>query len=77
MRILFAQATPVPLRRFLEGHTVRTATEEQWDRLLNGELLAAAEEAGFDMLITTDKNMRYQQNLSARGITVVLLGQQQ
>ena len=60
MRVLFDQATPVPIRPFLESHTVRTATQEQWDRLDNGELLNAAETAGFDVLVTTDKNMRYQ-----------------
>jgi predicted nuclease of predicted toxin-antitoxin system len=58
MRVLFDQATPVPLRQFLEGHTVRTAAQEKWDRLRNGELLDAAEAAGFDVLVTTDKNMR-------------------
>jgi hypothetical protein len=63
MRIIFDQATPVPIRDYLEGHTVRTAAQQGWDRLRNGELLTAAEEAGFDVLLTTDKNMRYQQNL--------------
>lgn len=77
MRLLFDQATPVPLRRFLQGHTVRTAAQEGWDRLRNGELLDAAEEAGFDVLLTTDKNMRYQQNLTGRKIAVILLGRQQ
>jgi predicted nuclease of predicted toxin-antitoxin system len=77
MRVLFDQATPVPLRQFLEGHTVRTAAQEKWDRLRNGELLNAAEAAGFDVLLTTDKNMRYQQNLTGRKIAIVLLGKQQ
>ena len=77
MRILFDQATPVPLRGFLEGHVIRTAAQEGWDRLLNGELLAAAEHAGFDVLLTTDKNMRYQQNLDGRKIAIVVLGKQQ
>jgi hypothetical protein len=62
MLILFDQATPVPIRPFLEGHTVRTAAQQGWDKLRNGDLLTAAEEAGFDILLTTDKNMRYQQN---------------
>ncbi len=43
----------------------------------NGELLAAAEAAGFEVLLTTDKNIRYQQNLSERKIAIVVLGQQQ
>jgi hypothetical protein len=77
MRILFDQATPVPLRPYLELHTVRTAAQQGWDRFRNGDLLNAAEEAGFDMLLTTDKNMRYQQNLTGRRIAVLVLGQQQ
>jgi predicted nuclease of predicted toxin-antitoxin system len=77
MKILFDQGTPVPLRPYLAGHFVRTAAQEGWDRLKNGTLLAAAENAGFDLLLTTDKNMVYQQNLSGRKITIVLLGQQQ
>jgi hypothetical protein len=77
MRILFDQATPVPIRPYLEGHTVRTAAQEGWDRLKNGELLTAAEQAGFDLLLTTDKNMLYQQNLAGRKIAIVILGQQQ
>jgi predicted nuclease of predicted toxin-antitoxin system len=75
MRVLFDQATPVPLRSFLQGHTVRTAAQEGWDRLPNGELLNAAEAAGFDVLLTTDKNLRYQQNLSGRKLAIVVLGQ--
>jgi len=77
MLILFDQATPVPIRPFLEGHTVRTAAQQGWDRLKNGDLLTAAEEAGFDVLLTTDKNVRYQQNLAGRRIAIVVLGQQQ
>jgi hypothetical protein len=77
MRILFDQATPVPIRFYLEGHTISTATHEGWDRLENGELLNAAEAAGFDVLLTTDKNMRYQQNLANRKIAIVVLGKQQ
>jgi hypothetical protein len=77
MRIIFDQATPVPIRSYLEGHTVRTASQEGWDKLRNGELLTVAEEFGFDLLLTTDKNMRYQQNLTSRRIAIVVLGQQQ
>ena len=77
MRIIFDQATPVPIRPFLEGHTVRTAAQQGWDRLRNGDLLTAAEEAGFDVLLTTDKNIRYQQNLAGRKIAIVVLSQQQ
>ena len=77
MLVLFDQATPVPIRPYLEGHIVRTAAQQGWDRLRNGDLLTAAEEAGFDLLLTTDKNMRYQQNLAGRKIAIVVLGQQQ
>lgn len=77
MRILFDQATPVPLRPYLVGHTVRTAAEEGWDRLRNGDLLSVAEAAGFDLLLTTDRNMQYQQNLAGHKIAVVILSRQQ
>ena len=77
MRVLFDQATPVPIRPHLEGHDVRTAAQEGWDTLKNGELLAAAEASGFDVLLTTDKNIRYQQDLSQRKIAIVVLGEQQ
>jgi hypothetical protein len=76
MLILLDQATPVPLRPYLKGHTVRTAAQEGWDRFRNGDLLNAAEEAGFQMLLTTDKNVRYQQNLAGRRIAILVLGQQ-
>ena len=74
MRILFDQATPVPLRRFLSGHRVSTAAQQGWDELWNGDLLKAAEDDGFEVLLTTDQNMRYQQNLSTRKIAIVVLG---
>ena len=77
MLVLFDQATPVPIRPYLEGHTVRTAFQQGWDKLQNGELIAAAELAGFDLFLTTDKNMFYQQNLVHRKIAIVVLGQQQ
>ena len=77
MRVLFDQATPVPIRTFLIGHTVRTAAQQHWDTLKNGDLLSAAEAAGFEVFLTTDKNMRYQQNLAGRTIAVVVIGVQQ
>jgi hypothetical protein len=55
MRVLFDQATPVPLRRFLTGHSVSTAAHEGWDKLQNGDLLDAAEAAGFEIFLTTTK----------------------
>jgi hypothetical protein len=77
MLILFDNGTPAPLRHALKGHVVVEAIERGWDRLLNGELIAAAEAAGFEILLTTDKNMRYQQNLTGRKIAFVVVGNQQ
>ena len=74
MRVLFDQGTPAPLHAFLTGHTVRTAKAEGWATFRNGDLLTAAEAAGFDVLVTTDKNIRYQQNLTGRTIAIVVLG---
>ena len=75
MRVLFDQGTPVPIRRFLTEHSVRTAAEQQWTTLENGQLLEAAETNGFDVLLTTDKNIRHQQNLADRRIAIVVLGE--
>ena len=77
MLILFDNGTPAPLRHALKGHVVVEAIERGWDRLVNGELIAAAEAAGFELLLTTDKNMRYQQNLKDRKIAFVIIGNQQ
>ena len=68
---------PYPSRRFLVGHTVETAAQRHWDKLKNGELLQAAEEAGFEVLVTPDKNIRYQQNLKVCTIAIVVLGNPQ
>ena len=73
MRILFDQGTPVPLRRSLAAHEVATAWQRGWAQLSNGDLLAAAEADGFDLLVTTDQNLRYQQNLAARRIAMLVL----
>jgi len=77
MRVLFDQGTPVPIRQSLKGHTVRTAREQGWSTLANGELLRVAEEAGFEVLLTTDKDLPDQQNLMGRKIAVVVLGKGQ
>ena len=73
MLILFDHVTPRGIARFLAGHTVTKAKDRGWDTLSNGDLLAAAEQAGFDVLVTADKNMRYQQNLTGRRIALVVL----
>src|SRR5207253_283048 len=68
MLILFDHVTPKGIARALVGHTVTKAKDRGWDTLSNGDLLAAAEEAGFDVFVTADKNMRYQQNLAGHRI---------
>jgi hypothetical protein len=73
----FDQATPVPLRRYLKGHLVRTAAQQGSSAFKNGNLLAVAEQAGFDLLLTTDQNMGYQQSLAGRKIAIVVLDLQQ
>ncbi|HTE14156.1 MAG TPA: DUF5615 family PIN-like protein [Burkholderiales bacterium] len=73
MRVLFDQGTPVPLRQFLTRHEVVTAYERGWSTLKNGELLDAAEKDGFEVLVTTDTNLQYQQNLTSRRIAIVVL----
>src|SRR5207302_10541665 len=73
MRILFDQGTPLPLKSSLTAHHTETAHQRGWSKLLNGELLAAAEAAGFDLLITTDQKLRYQQDLSRFRIAVLVL----
>lgn len=60
MRVLFDQGTPAPLRLALTGHSVETAFELGWGTLQNGALIAAAESDGFDVFLTTDKNLKYQ-----------------
>jgi glutamate racemase len=74
MLILFDQGTPRGIVRALSEHTVKEARAMRWDKLTNGELLKAAEQAGFDVLLTTDKNLQYQQNLKERKIAIVVLG---
>ena len=73
MRVLFDQGTPAPLRKHLDSHEVSTAYELGWGKLENGALLQHAESHGFEVLVTTDQNLKYQQNLIRRKIAVVVL----
>jgi hypothetical protein len=73
MLILFDHGTPKGLIRALPGHTIVTAQSRGWDKLTNGALLNAAEEAALDLLLTTDRRIRYQQNLAGRKIAIVVL----
>jgi hypothetical protein len=73
MRVLFDHGTPSGIAAALSGHEVTEARERGWDRISNGELLKAAEDEGFDLLLTTDKRIRYQQNLTGRRIAILVL----
>ena len=73
MRVLFDNGTPRGVASVLSDHIVEEARSRGWDTLRNGELLDAAEAAGFDVLLTTDRNIRYQQNLTGRRIAIVVL----
>ena len=74
MRVLFDNGTPRGVAAALADHIVEEARSRGWDTLENGELLDAAEAAGFDVLVTTDRNIRYQQNLTPRRLAIVVLG---
>jgi hypothetical protein len=73
MLVLFDHSVPAPAVPYLSGHAVTEARTRGWDTLSNGDLLAEAERAGFDVFVTADKNIQYQQNLSGRKIAVVVL----
>lgn len=73
MKILFDHGTPVPLRSALVGHDVSTAFERGWQQLKNGDLLSAAQAGGFDVMVTTDQNLGYQQNLTGRRLAILVL----
>ena len=73
MLVLFDQGTPLGIRQYLSAHTVRTEAEQGWSALLNGQLLRVAEEAGFDVLLTTDTNLQFQQNLEGRKLAIIVL----
>ena len=77
MLILFDHGTPAPLESFFPNHLIKRAKDLGWDTLENGELLTAAENKGFEVLLTTDKNIRYQQNLTIRTIAIVVIGNPQ
>jgi hypothetical protein len=73
VRVLFDQGVPVPLRSSLIGHVVTTAYEEGWSKLTNGDLLRAAEAHGYELFLTTDRNLKYQQNLAGRKIAIIVI----
>ncbi len=73
MKVLFDVNMPRPLRRELPGHEVVTAQTMGWGELVNGDLLQAAEKEGFDAFVTSDRNLRYQQNLTSRRIAILVV----
>ena len=74
MKVLFDQGVSDDLKLSLSGHDIRFSRHMNWSELSNGQMLAAAEADGFDLMITTDKNLKYQQNLSNRHISIMVLG---
>ena len=73
MKVLFDQGTPVPLRRHLHPHAIDTAAERGWSELQNGDLLNQAEASGYEAFITTDQNLKYQQDVARRRIGILVL----
>ena len=73
MLILFDHSAPAGIARALRSHTVTKARDRGWHALTNGDLLTRAERASFDVLVTADKDMRYQQNLKGRRLALVVL----
>ena len=73
MKILFDHGTPAPLRNHLREHSVDRSAEKGWELLENGESIRKAEEEGYEVIVTTDQSMRYQQNLTGRGLAIVVL----
>ena len=71
--VLFDKNIPWGIRPHLVGHTVRTTDDEGWPGLENGDLLFAAEQAGFEIVLTADRRIRYQQNLAGRRLALVVL----
>ena len=72
MKLLFDDGTPAPLRRHLGDHVIHTAARMGWANLRNGDLLDRVEENGYEVLITTDQNIRYGLNLTGRTIGTVV-----
>lgn len=73
MKIILDESVPQKLRLLIEAHTVITVAYQGWSGLKNGALLTAAEEAGYDLFITADQEIKYQQNLTGRGMAVLVL----
>jgi predicted nuclease of predicted toxin-antitoxin system len=74
MRVLFDNGTPRGVAKVLSDHVVVESREHGWDTLRNGELLDSAERSGYDVFVTTDRNIKHQQNLTGLKIAIVVLG---
>jgi hypothetical protein len=73
LHLLFDQNVPAPLAKRLVGHRVETAADRGWEEISNGELISVVEAAEFNILLTADKNLRYQQNLANRKLALIIL----
>lgn len=73
MKILFDHSVPRPLRREMPQHEIKTTREMRWEGLKNGKLLEQAQASGFEVFLTVDQNLRYQQNLTGRSIAMIIL----
>ena len=76
-RILLDENLPIALKRLLAGHEVATVKDMGWQGIQNGALLALAQQSGFEVLITGDKNLSYQQDPAGRMIALVVLSETQ
>ena len=72
-KLILDHNVPRPFARLLRLHDVATAASLGWHELSNGELISAAEQAGFDVVVTADANLVYQQNLSSRRLGLVVI----
>ena len=77
MLVLLDENVPQRLRLLIVSHDVRTVAYQGWSGLLNGALLTAAEEAGFEVFVTADQSIHYQQNMASRSIALVVLSSNQ
>ena len=73
MLVLFDHCTPRGIARYLTGHKIEVASQLGWAEFSNGDLIRAAEIAGFEVMVSADKSIRYQQNLSGRKIALIVL----
>jgi hypothetical protein len=74
MRVLRDEQLPRQLARLLTGHEVRTVQQAGWAGLKNGELLQRAGEGGYEVFVSADQNLTFQQNLRPSGLCVVIVG---